>query len=61
MFERLGDNSTIISEIFGFKNPDKLKQAHHEGENEQTESSVMKQVGHKQRATTLRNYLTLDK
>lgn len=61
MFERLGDNSTIISEIFGFRNPDKLKQSHHEGVNDETESSVMKQVGHKQRATTLRNYLTLDK
>lgn len=58
LFKYSPNNSIILSELFGFKEPEKLQKYHQEEVYDNTEKSKMKMIGHKQGRTTIKHYLT---
>lgn len=58
MFKIVGNNSLVLSELFGFKEPEKLQKYHQEEINDNTEKSTLKIIGHKKGRTTIKHYLT---
>lgn len=61
LFKASPANSILLSELFGFKEPEKLQLYHQEEVNDKSEKSNLKMVGHKSGRITLKSYMTLKK
>lgn len=59
LFKASPQSSILLSELFGFKEPEKLQRYHQEEIYDNSEKSNLKMVGHKKGRTTLKHYLTL--
>jgi integrase len=61
LFKTSPANSILLSELFGFKEPEKLQLYHQEEVNDKSEKSNLKMIGHKSGRITLKSYMTLIK